>query len=196
MARKRITGRAKLPSVQNRLLLDLEKANRRLRALQKSGRLNQFASRKYISSIMHTEKFKYSRRRTKQLVKLIGKPTESESRLMIKQTEKFLRDSTSTKLGIDAARKAVIDGMKQLTDYDVDDEDIEFIYDVMLGEDYFQFFSDKIGFSEFVAIILETKATRASFDDFIHKIEVYMTVSDENTRRKARQVYNKYVLGS
>ena len=145
---------------------------------------------------MHTEKFKYSRRRTKQLVKLIGKPSESEARLMIKQTEKFLRDSTSTKVGIDAARKAVIDGMKQLTDYDVDDEDIEFIYDVMLGEDYFQFFADKIGFSEFVAIILETKATHASFDDFISKIEVYMTVSDENTRRKARQVYNKYVLGS
>ena len=195
MERKRISGRARLPSVQNRLMLDLERANRRLRALQKAGRINQFASRKYLASVMHTTKFQYSRRRRKQLIKLLEKPTESEARLMIKNTEKFLKDPTSTKIGTNAARDAVLEGMKKLTDREIDDEDVEIIYDEMLGEDYYQYFADKIGFSELNAILIECRVEHSTFDDFVSKLEVYMTMNDENTRKKAKKLYNKYIKG-
>ena len=126
MPRKRIKGRAKLPSITNQLEIQLNKANRRLKALEKNRQLGTYASRQFISSMQHSKAFSYSKRRNKQIIKLLQKDIkEPEARLALKETQKFLRSKTSTKIGIAETKQRTIETLARITDKDIEDEDLE-----------------------------------------------------------------------
>ena len=128
MPRKRIKGRAKLPSITNRLDIQLSKANRRLRDLEKQGNFGKYASRKFIASIQHSKKFSYSRRRNKNIIKLLERDmTESEKRFWLKETEKFNKAPTSSNMGIKQVKQKTIETIARITDKEIDTDNINYI---------------------------------------------------------------------
>lgn len=194
MPRKRIKGRAKLPSITNRLDIQLSKANRRLRNLEKQGNIGKYASRNYIASIQHSKKFSYSRSRSRQIIKQIEKDMSvSEGRYWLKEIEKFNKSPTSTNLGIEAAKQRTLETISRITDKEVDDEDVESLYN-LLGKRDFDYFADKIGTSEVIVLLSEAEETNG-IDRFVQLLEQRMTISDENTRKKVNRLYSKYING-
>lgn len=194
MPRKRIKGRAKLPSITNQLELQLNKANRRLSNLKKTGNIGSFASKRYIASIQHSKKFSYSGRRNKQIVKMLEKDMSvAEARFWLKETQKFNRNKTSTKIGINETKQKTLETIARITDKEVDDEDVESFYD-LFGDRDFDYFADKIGASTVIALLSEAEDSGGEVR-FIELLEQYMTMNDQNVRKKAARLYAKYING-
>lgn len=195
MPRKRIKGRSKLPSITNRLDIQLSKANRRLRDLEKQGNFGKYASRKFIASIQHSKKFSYSRRRNKNIIKLLERDmSESEKRFWLKETEKFNKAPTSSNMGIKNVKQKTIETIARITDKEIDDQDVESLYD-LFEEDEFEYFASRLGASYVWACLDEAKESGGGAERLIQLFEQRMTMNSENIRNKARRLYNKYANG-
>lgn len=194
MPRKRIKGRAKLPSITNQLELQLNKANRRLKKLKRSGNLGKYASGHLIASVQHSKSFSYSARRNKNIIKALEKDMSfAEARYWLKEASKFNKSPTASNLGIEEAKRRTIETFARITDKEVDDEDVEALYN-LLGKRDFDYFADKIGTSETIVILAEAEES-TGIDRFVELLEQRMIISDEKTRKRVEKLYAKYING-
>ena len=76
---------------------------------------------------------------------------------------------------------------------DITREDIE-AYDEMLGNKDFDYVNDKIGASTMWSIIEDAIEAGDSSNEFISRLENYITLGDVDVKKKALNLYNKYVL--
>lgn len=185
----------------------VNKANKRLRSLQKEGYYNSWASRKLfkrldVKNLDVLDRTKKGSRVNR--IKLNNRLTNTDLIAILKATSQFLLSKTSTARGIksveSSVKKSLYQTLKVDADTEITEEDIEDYYD-MLSNDDFDYFNEKIGASTLWNLIEETKELVVNKSEelavnenkFITILNRYITINDEEVRNKAIRLYNKYV---
>lgn len=196
MSRKRTTGRARAATKESKLLLTLDKVNRKLHQLDVNQVYGKYSAKKMLSLISQDANINYKKQRKVKINIKIQKLNASQIRYYQKVFDSFLKSKTSTPLGIKDVRSKTEQKLKQslgeLVDKDITDEDIDDFYTIVQDED-FRYIADKIGDSLEYILIEQIKTTDGSVEDFIDMISKFMTVNTEELRQKATRLYNKYV---
>lgn len=200
MARKRrIGGRARTATRESKLLLTLDKVNRKLHQLDINQVYGKYSAKKMLQIVRRESKnIKYNKQKKEQIRVNVKNLTASQIRYYQKVFDSFLKSKTSTPLGIKEVRTKTEQKLKQslgeLVDKEITDQDIDDFYSIVADED-FRYIADKIGDSlEYVLIELLSK-TKGTKEDFIDILSKFMTVNNQETREKATRIYNKFVKG-
>lgn len=193
MPRKRsVGGRGRLPSIQNRLYLEMERTNKKLVQLSKHKMLGRYASKELIRSVQKSSSFTFkSQGKQKITLRPGAKPTESEARLFIKQSEKFRKSKTSTYIGIEEAIETTKASIAEALGKEADDEDVEDFFDLLSDPD-FRYLADKIGPSEVLAIIDEVDKRGGDANMFVETLMAHMSSNDQDVRERATRLWKKY----
>lgn len=200
MPRKRSSsGRARGLSIESRLIRTIEKANKALNNLEKARMYGTYASRKFLDSNVNNPAYIY-KRKSKIKFKLKKSPrdmTTQEQLLHLKTFEKFLKAPTSKVSGVETAETVTKERVKkslgEIAEKKLTDEDVEDFYALMY-EDDFKYFLQYLDPSELFAIIQEAKEQSWGENEFVKILEQYITINLEETRNRAKRLYEKYVL--
>lgn len=197
MARKRsVSGRARPKTLENKLRITVEKVNRRLNKLDQGKVYGRYAS-KQILRLAGQKNVLYSRKRRNKLFISTKGLTQSELRLYQKQMESFLKSKTSTVSGVKQARANVIEKVKKslsgMTDLELTDDDVEDFFNLTSKDNDFKYLADRMDPSKLYILMQHTKEADGNGENFISMLENYMTVNNQNVRKKATRLYNKFV---
>ena len=198
MARKRsVSGRARPKTLENKLRITVEKVNRKLNKLDQGKVYGRYASKQILRLASTDKNILYSRKRRNKLFINTKGLTQSELRLYQKQMESFLKSKTSTVSGVKQARANVIDKVKKslsgMTDLELTDDDVEDFFDLTSKDNDFKYLADRMDPSKLYILMQHTKEADGTGENFISMLENYMTVNNQNVRKKATRLYNKFV---
>lgn len=178
----------------------VDKANARLRNLEKAGEYNSWASKKLFDRL-DTQTLKVLQRYRKggkiERINLTRQLTNTQLIAIEKATRQFLVSKTSTIKGIKNVKSSTIKAIQTtLSEEDatkVTEEDAQFYYK-MLGESDFDFFADKIGASTLWTLIDSAKENNSSLNSWINTLSNYIEFQeDADVRDMAINLYNKYI---
>lgn len=203
MPRKRTTGRARAVTGTSRVQLELERVNRKLNTLAKSGQYGSYASKRLINVLSEDERvvIKKSRRGRRQvIIQGVKVLSQNQSRYYAKTLREFRTAKTSTPLGIRETRRKAEEKIKQslggalsrkITNKDLDD-----FYKLVTDADYRKIY-EYITPSELEVIIDTAKRNAYDEDQFKDLLFSYISKEpDEELRQIARRLYIKFVLGN
>lgn len=198
MARKRsVSGRARPKTLENKLRITVEKVNRRLNKLDQAKVYGRYASKQILRLASTDKNILYSRKRRNKLIIKAKGLTQSELRLYQKQMESFLKSKTSTVSGVKQARANVIDKVRKslsgMTDVELTDDDVEDFFNLTSKDNDFKYLADRMDPSKLYILMQHTKEADGNDENFISMLENYMTVNNQNVRKKATRLYNKFV---
>ena len=173
----------------------VNKANARLDSLQRRYRKGTWSSKK-LANRLSSNKLKAWSKSGK--IRIGKNPSKTKLLAINKATTQFLNSQTSTKKGINATRRKTIESLRGTLSKDLEEmsyEDAEKFYE-MFGEDNFQSIADKIGASALQAVIEDAIEEDDTSDDFIKRLQLYggVSMNDEDIRKNANSLYNKYVM--
>lgn len=200
MARKRsTTGRRAKPSLISQTYYNLEKANKRIVGLQKHGDLGTYASKDLMRLVSQNKHVKFNRQRKLS----ISKPksmTFGELRLVNKKLREFNKAKTGTHAGIEEVKTSTRQKMKEtlsgLTDQEISDEDVEFVYSLFNDKSSSNIF-DFISPSELIIILNYCKENNVSEEGFWDGLQRYIdTTNQSDLKEQAISIYRNYVANS
>lgn len=197
MPRKRTSkGRARQVTPKSKLLLEIEKANRKLRSLEKGGEYGKYASKQLLRLVVVDKSFSYKRgRRNKIQLSRGAKLSTPQVRIYFKKFGEFIKSATSSILGIRRARSKAEKKLKKtlggLLDRKVTNEDIDEFYELLQDED-FKYIADKIGDSDAYVLVEKAKQQDMTKEDFTKLFEQFMSTNNAEFQIKARRLFNKF----
>lgn len=198
MARKRISGRSRVPTPANKLLRSIEMTNRKLNRLESAGVYNKYASKKLLRTISNEAPIKYNKGKASKVTVNVKQLTPSQIRYYQKVFTSFLESKTSTTIGIKdketKTRAKLKQSLSEITDEDISDQDVEDFY-TLLEDNDFRYLADKIGDSDIYILVNEAKSRDLDEGRFTKMLEQYMTVNTKEARDAASNLYNKFVIG-
>lgn len=198
MARKRIKGRARVPTPADKLLRSIEMTNRKLNRLESAGVYNKYASKKLLRTIHNESPIKYNKGKRVKVTVNVKKLNPSQIRYYQKVFNTFLESKTSSAIGIKDKESKTRDKLKQslseITDEDISEQDVEDFYTLVEDND-FRYLADKIGDSDIYILVNEAKSRDLDEEGFTKMLEQYMTVNTKEARDAASNLYNKFVIG-
>lgn len=197
MPRKRSTvGRKAKPSLISQTYYSLEKANKRIKSLRASGDFGTYASKDLIRLANANKHVKFNKQK-KLVVKKPKDMTFAELRLVNKELREFNKAKTGTPSGISEVKASTRQKMKEtlsgLTDRDISDSDVEFLYDLFTNKNYSNLF-EYISPSELVIILSYAKEHHQSFESFWQALQNYTEITNQSDlREQALAIYNNYM---
>ena len=200
MPRKKSTsGRARTATSESKLILTLDKVNRKLHQLDINQVYGKYSAKKMLQIVQReSNNIKYNKQKKEQIRVNVKKLTASQIRYYQKVFDSFLKSKTSTLIGIKEVRTKTEQKLKQslgeLVDKEITDQDIDDFYSIVADDD-FRYIADKIGDSLEYILIDQMKAMNGSEEDLIKLLSQFMTVNSEEIRQKASRLYNKYIKG-
>ena len=191
--KKRSTGRARSGTSLN---VSIERANKKLKLLKRYGKFGHYASKELLSAFANEPNIRIDKKSKSFPIKInTSRLTQGQVRYYKRQLDQFLRNKSSSILGIkdieQKARRSLKDTLVQLTDDQITDEDLEDYYDLFTTDEY-KYFSDRIEPSDKLLVLLNEAKSRTE-DDFVKLLEQYMTLNSSDARQKAKKLYNKWV---
>lgn len=174
----------------------VKETNKRLRQLDRKGFYNSFSSKKLFERLGSGRINALEKSGNKITgIKVKKSLTVTDLTAISRATRNFLNSSTSspfkTKRVIRDTKKAMFKTLKIKND-NLTMEDIESYYE-MLGDKDFDTFNDKIGASEMWAIIDESIDAGDNRNQFLKRLTSHITLNDVDLRKKAINIFNKYV---
>lgn len=199
MARKKKeSGRARAATKENKLLLTLDKVNRKLQQLDVNQVYGKYSAKKMLALVSRESQISYKRDRRAKLSVNVKNLNASQIRYYQKVFDSFLRSKTSSPIGIKEVRSKTEQKLKQslgeLLDKEISEEDIDDFYTLVQDED-FRYIADKIGDSLEYILVEQIRTADGTEEDFINLLSKFITVNTEELREKAKRLYNKYVKG-
>lgn len=197
MPRKRSSvGRKAKPSLTSQTYYSLEKANKRIKQLQKTGDFGTYASKDILRLVSQNKHVKINKRRMLS----ISKPSDinfAEMRLINKRLKEFNKAKTGTPSGIQEVKTSTRQKMKEtisgLTDREIKDSDVEFLYNLFTDKsssNLFEFISP----SELIIILSYVKEHKQSFDSFWQALQNYTEITNQSDlKEQALKIYNNYM---
>ena len=198
--------RASADSERQQLIRDTQKlineANARLRSLERHYKTGSWASKR-LRNYLQDAKIDIWTTRYGGSIKKIPTNINKTALLAIHRiVTNFLNSQTATRKGIKTVRRNQIKSIakrfeKELTEDDIErsltEEESESLYE-LFGTDSFDTLANKIGASELQVELVEAREKNDSEDDFIRRIEKYISVlTDDDLYDKVIDVYNKFV---
>lgn len=199
MARKRsISGRSRPVTPRSKLIIQIERANRKLNRLEKAGEYGKYASKDLLRLVTTDKNFSYSRKRKNKIrVRNLPNVKTSDFRLITKRVGKFLKAATSSVLGIFSARKTAERKLKKtlggLTDRKMTKEDIDEFYELVNDKD-FSYISDKIGDSETYVLVQNITEKNMSKEDFVKQFNQFIDGTNSlDFKTRAEKLFDKFI---
>lgn len=193
--------RASADSERQQLIRDTQKlineANARLRSLGRHYKTESWASKRLKNYLQDAKINAWSKRYGGSIKSLSSSVNMTQLLAIHRRVTNFLNSETSTYRGIrNVIRKQKENIKKQFTDFEDDDfteKDAEDLYR-LFGENSFQILTDRIGASELQAEVVEAREHNDSENDFIRRIEKYISVlTDDDMLEATIDLYNKFV---
>ena len=125
------------------------------------------------------------------------KPKEIELLNILKESKKFLESKASTKKGIEEIKQRAKTTLKEtLSDIDVNitDQDVDDYYSMFEDNDFNNFIKETgLTASEVWAIMDDAVRSDDTENNFINRLNTFINIQDEDIRKRAIRLYNKYV---
>lgn len=196
--KKKSSGRARAATKENKLLLTLDKVNRKLYQLDVNQVYGKYSAKKMLALVSRESQISYKRDRRAKITVNVKNLNASQIRYYQKVFDSFLKSKTSSPIGIKEVRSKTEQKLKQslgeLLDKDITEEDIDDFYTLVQDED-FRYIADKIGDSLEYILVEQIRTAEGTEEDFINLLSKFITVNTEELREKAKRLYNKYVKG-
>lgn len=186
----------KRKKLETQIKKQVNETNKRLRALDRKGFYNSFSSKKLFDRL--GGKINALEKIGEKIigVKIRKNMNITELTALSKATKNFLRSATSTpfktKSVIRKTKESMYQTMKKQNDK-LTMEDIETYYD-MLGDNDFDYFAGKEGGSPIWHLIGEAIEAEDDQEAFLKRFNSIITLNDVDVRRRAINLFNKYVL--
>lgn len=201
MARKKsVSGRSRGVSAVNRLFIQVERVNRRIKALEKAGlygiyktkQLQDFASRTEGVQIKRSVSGKHS-------ISVSRKISAPQYRLINKQLQEFLNSRLSTPSGIRKARQnmrnKIAKTLEGATGKEMSDADVDRFLDIAKYSERVRQASilEYIDPSEFMVLVEQARSDNLTVDGWVDLLNNYAQINNEYMRKEAEELYYKYV---
>ena len=201
MARKRsASGRSRGVSAVQRLFIQAEKINKRIKALEKADLYGTYKSRELQQFAKETAGVTIKISRSgKHTITVSGNLRPQQIRLITKKFNEFLTSPYSTPVGINRARasmrKKLTQTLSEQLGKDVTDKDVDKFLDIAKYAERVRQASilEYIDPSEFMAIVSYAKDKGMSQDAWVSLLNQYVTINNETMREEAKYLFNKYV---
>ena len=176
-------------------LKQVQKVNQRLKSLERQYTKGKGTwSVKLLRDKLDTDKVGIWKNNRLQISKDL---TRTQLIAVQKETSRFLKRKTSTKKGVNEVREKTKESLYRtlkLQDDDLSIEDIDDFYSIIGDEDAKPFLkTDVMGASALEVAITDAISYNDTEEDFINRIETFMTIADAETRAKAERLYKKYI---
>lgn len=201
MARKRsASGRSRGVSAVQRLFIQAEKINKRIKALEKADLYGTYKSRELQQFAKETAGVTIKISRSgKHTITVSGNLRPQQIRLITKKFNEFLTSPYSTPVGINRARasmrKKLTQTLSEQLGKDITDKDVDKFLDIAKYAERVRQASilEYIDPSEFMAIVSYAKDKGMSQDAWVSLLNQYVTINNETMREEAKYLFNKYV---
>lgn len=201
MARKRsASGRSRGVSAVQRLFIQAEKINKRIKALEKADLYGTYKSRELQQFAKETAGVTIKISRSgKHTITVSGNLRSQQIRLITKKFSEFLSSPYSTPVGINKARasmrKKLTQTLSEQLGKDITDKDVDKFLDIAKYAERVRQASilEYIDPSEFMAIVSYAKDQGMGQDAWVSLLNQYVTINNETMREEAKYLYNKYV---
>lgn len=202
MARKKsASGRSRGVNAVQRLMLQTEKINKRLRALEKAGLYGTYKSKELQEFASRTAGISIKRSRSGRHTISITTPrlTVQQQRLINKRFNEFLESPLSTPVGIKKARvnmrKKIATTLSDQLGKTMSDTDVDKFLDIAKYAEKVRQASilEYIDPSNFMVLIEQAKSANLSEEGWIDLLNKYVKINNETMREEAKELYNKYV---
>ena len=199
MPRKRSTsGRARKTTMESRIYLQAEKINRKIRSLEKGKNFGRYKSKELISFVGENAYLGLKRRGRRKNKLVVGKlrgATFGSLALISKKFKNIIKSKSFSNVGIadieEKSRESLKKTLKGLTDKDITDQDLETFYEIVTYKK--NEIIDKVKPSDFYNIVNTASEKNYNVDQWLDLLQDYITINNENLRRSAKKLYNKFV---
>lgn len=202
MARKKsASGRSRGVSAVNRIMLQAERINKRLRALEKAGLYGTYKSKELQEFASRTAGITIKRSKSGRHTIAITTPklTTQQERLINKKFNEFLGSSLSTPMGIKKARanmrKKIGVTLSDQVGRTMTDEDVDKFLDIAKYAERVRQASilEYIDPSQFMVLVEQSKSLKLSDEGWISLLNKYVKINNETMREEAKELYYRYV---
>jgi len=202
MARKKsASGRSRGVSAVQRIMIQTERINKRLRALEKAGLYGTYKSRELQEFISRTAgvAIKKSKKGTHTVTITAPRMTTQQERLISKKFNEFLGSSLSTPIGIKKARanmrKKIGETLSDQLGRTMSESDVDKFLDIAKYAERVRQASilEYIDPSQFMVLVEQAKSANLSEEGWFSLLNKYVKINNETMREEAKDLYNRYV---
>lgn len=201
MARKKsVSGRSRGVSAVNRLFIQAEKVNKKIKALEKAGLYGVYKTKQLQEFASRTEGIQIKRSVSgKHTVSVSKTITIPQYRLINKKLQEFLDSKLSTPSGIRKARqnmrKKIAKTLEGATGREMSDADVDKFLDIAKYSERVRQASilEFIDPSEFMVLVEQARSDSLSVDGWVNLLNNYVQINNEYMRKEAEELYYKYV---
>lgn len=201
MARKRsVSGRSRGVNAVQRLFIQSERINKRLRALEKAGLYGTYKSKELQEFAKEITGVSIKKSRSgRHTISVSTNLRPQQVRLITKKFGEFLSSPYSTPTGIEKARlsmrKKLSQTLSEQLGKDISDQDVDKFLDLAKYAERVRQASilEYIDPSEFMAIVSYAKDNSLSQEAWLSLLNNYVQINNETMRQEAEYLYNNYV---
>ena len=200
MPRKRsLVGRKAKSSLLSQTYISLGKANRRIKGLREHGDLGTYASKDLMRLVSQNKHVKFNKKGKLTIVKP-KTMSFGDTRLINKRLKEFNKSKTGTHGGIEEVKESTRAKMKEtisgLTDRDIPDSDVEFLYTLFNDKSASNLF-DYISPSELIIILNYAKENNHTEEEFWTALQRYIGETNQSDlKEQAIAIYRNYMQNS
>lgn len=203
MPRKKSTrGRSRGVTGVNRLMIQAERINKKIRSLEKAGLYGKYRSKELMEFVSRQPELSIKKSKGSKRHRLVVKKirmTVQQQKYLIKHLKAFEKSKALTPTGIKNIETNVRSKVKQTLsermEREATDEDVERLYNVFeySGQTHQASILDLIDPSTFFYIVNTCIERNYSSDTFFTILCQYADINNDYYRREAEYLYNKFV---
>lgn len=200
MPRKRsVSGRARVSTIENRIQIQAEKINKKIRSLERGKNYGTYKSKELIRFVSQNDNLKITKsrgsKRHRLKIKSLRDLTFGRLKIISKKFSEVIKSKAFTNVGIENIRKKTL---KKLTDTltgikgeKVTRKDIELFYEIINYKT--DEIISKIGPSEFYAMVNQAKDASMNKEEWVEMINNYVSINNDEMRKASEYLYTKYI---
>lgn len=173
---------------------DVQKANQRLKSLSRHYKTGTWSTKNLVNRL-DSRTIKAWNNESKR-IKINENMSVTQLKAVQKAVQQFMVSKTSTRKGIKEISESTKESLLKTFDIEgskITKEDVQDIYDVM-GSNEFNDISAKVGSSELIAMLMDTKDYQMSENSFISTLSSIIDFSNDiDLKEKASRLYNKFM---
>lgn len=173
---------------------DVQKVNQRLKSLSRHYKTGTWSTKNLVNRL-DSRTIKAWNNESKR-IKINENMSVTQLKAVQKAVQQFMVSKTSTRKGIKEISESTKESLLKTFDIEgskITKEDVQDIYDVM-GSNEFNDISAKVGSSELIALLMDTKDYQMSENSFISTLSSIIDFSNDiDLKEKASRLYNKFM---
>ena len=197
--KKTASGRARVKTATNKIMLQVNRINKRFKSLEKGKNYGTYKSRDLIEFAKRNPYLSIKRsrgsKRHKLIVQKLREATTNQLRLISKKFTEVLQSKVFSNTGIERTRretrKKVSKTLSERMGREMTKEEVDMFYDI--AQEKQLSILDQMTNSNFWTLVMVAKDMNASVDTWVSLLKDYATINNEVLREEAKDLYYKYV---